>query len=74
MAEIVLRIRMTSGDHFDVTYEEPETAELTHVVEHAISTLADQAGVLRTKHGDRLVVLYGRGIAAVEVAPLGAVL
>jgi hypothetical protein len=30
--------------------------------------------VLRTQHGDRLVVLYGRGVAAIEVAPRGAVL
>jgi hypothetical protein len=29
--------------------------------------------VLRCKHGDRLVVLYGRGVAAIEVAPRGAV-
>jgi hypothetical protein len=30
--------------------------------------------VLRTRHGGRLMVLYGRGVAAVEVAPRGAVL
>ena len=74
MAEIVLRIRLTSGDHLDVTYDEPDTPELTQVIEHAISTLADDSGVLRTRHGDRLVVLYGRGTAALEVAPRGAVL
>jgi hypothetical protein len=43
-------------------------------VEHVISTLAQDSGVLRGKHGDRLIVLYGRGVAAVEVAPRGAVL
>lgn len=74
MAEIVLRIRLTSGDHLDVTYDEPDTPELTQVIEHAVSTLADDSGVLRTRHGDRLVVLYGRGIAALEVGPRGAVL
>jgi hypothetical protein len=74
MAEIVLRVRLTSGDHLDVTYDEPDTSEVTQVVEHAISTLADNSGVLRTRHGDRLMVLYGRGIAALEVGPLGAVL
>jgi hypothetical protein len=31
-------------------------------VEHVISTLAQDSGVLRTKHGDRLVVLCGRGV------------
>jgi len=29
--------------------------------------------VLRSRHGDRLMVLYGRGVAAVEVAPRGAI-
>jgi hypothetical protein len=70
----VLRIRLTSGDHLDVTYDEPDTPEAAQVIEHAISALADDSGVLRTRHGDRLVVLYGRGIAALEVAPRGAVL
>jgi hypothetical protein len=32
------------------------------------------SGVLRCRHGERLVVLYARGVAAVEVAPRGAVL
>jgi hypothetical protein len=74
MAEIVLRVRLTSDDHFDVTYDEPDTLELAQVIEDAVSTLADDSGVLRTRHGDRLVVLYGRGIAALEIAPRGAVL
>jgi hypothetical protein len=30
--------------------------------------------VLRTRHGGRLVALYGRGVAAVEVAPQGPIL
>jgi hypothetical protein len=29
--------------------------------------------VLRSRHGDRLVVLYGWGVAAIEVAPRGPV-
>jgi hypothetical protein len=44
------------------------------VIEQAVSTLADNAGMLRCRHGDRLMVLYARGVAAVEVAPRGAVL
>ena len=28
----------------------------------------------RRRHGDRLLILYGRGVAALEVAPRGAVL
>ena len=74
MAETVLRIRLLGGDRIDVTYDEPGTADAEEVVERVISTLADDSGVLRTRHGDRLVVLYGRGVAAVEVAPRGAVL
>jgi len=74
MAEIVLRVRLTGGDRMDVTYEEPDSVEVDEVIEHAISTLAQDSGVLCTKHGDRRVVLYGRGVVALEVAPRGAVL
>lgn len=74
MAEVVLRVRLTGGDRVDVTYEEPDTVEEEQVVEHVISLLADDAGVLRSKHGDRLVVLFARGVAGLEVAPRGAVL
>ena len=73
MAEIVLRVRLTGGDHTDVTYEEPDTVDVDEVIDHAISTLAQDTGVLRGRHGDRLV-LYRRGVVAVEAAPRGAVL
>jgi hypothetical protein len=73
MAEIVLRVRLVGGDRLDVKCEEPET-DPADIVEHCISTLAQDSGVLRSKHGDRLVILYGRGVAALEVAPRGAVL
>ncbi len=74
MAEIVLRVRLIGGERLDVTYEEADTADTDRLLDRVISTLADDAGVLRTRHGDRLVVLYGRGVAALEVAPRGAVL
>jgi hypothetical protein len=74
MAEVVLRVRLTSGDHIDVTYDEPDTAATDEVVEHVISNLTEDSGVLRSRHGDRLVALYGRGVAAIEVAPRGAIL
>ncbi len=73
MAEIVLRVRLVGGDRIDVTYDEPDTPE-AETVEYAVSTLAEDSGVLRTSHGGRLVVLYGRGVAALEVGPRGAVL
>jgi len=74
MTTIVLRVRMTGGDHMDVTYEEPDSVDPDELVEHVIAALAQGSGVLRSRHGDRLVVLYGRGVAALEVAPRGAIL
>jgi hypothetical protein len=74
MASIVLRVRLTSGDHLDVTYEEPAAADDDEVVAHAVAALAGEAGTLQCSHGDRLLVLYARGVAAIEIAPRGAVL
>jgi hypothetical protein len=71
---VVLRVRLTSGDHLDVMYEESDAVGDDEVIEHAVSTLADDAGMLRCRHGDRLMVLYARGVSVVEVAPRGAVL
>jgi hypothetical protein len=72
MAKIVLRVRLVGGDQLDVVYD--DTAAATDdIVEHIISTLAQDGGALRCKHGGRLIVLYGRGVATVEVAPRGAV-
>ena len=73
MAEIVLRVRLAGGTHLDVTYEQPGD-DTDEALEHIIATLAQASGVLRTTHGDRLLVLYGRGVEAFEVAPRGAVL
>jgi hypothetical protein len=74
MATVVLRVRLVGGDQIDVTYEGPESINEDQVVDHVVSTLAQDGGVIRTKHGNRLIVLYGRGVAAIEVAPRGAVL
>ena len=73
MAELVLRVRLLGGEHLDVTYDEPGD-KLDEAVDRIIATLAADNGVLRCRHGGRLVVLYGRGIATLEVAPRGAVL
>jgi hypothetical protein len=73
MTEIVLRVRLVSGEHLDVTYEE-DGGTPDEIVDRVVSALAEDNGVLRCRHGDRLIVLYGRGIATVEVAPRGAVL
>jgi hypothetical protein len=74
MATTVLRVRLVGGDRMDITYDKPDVSDEDELVEQVISTLAQDSGVLRTQHGDRLVVLYGRGVAAIEVAPRGAVL
>jgi hypothetical protein len=63
----------SGGDHMDVRYEESDTVNADEVVEHVVSTLAQDSGVLRARHGDRLILLYGRGVGAGEVAPRGAV-
>jgi hypothetical protein len=74
MAAIVLRVRLISGDNLDLTYEEPGAGSEDEVIDHVVATLAEDTGVLRCRHGDRLLVLYARGVSAVEVAPRGAVL
>jgi hypothetical protein len=74
MEPIVLRVRLVSGDSMDVTFQPREPSSEAEAVAHVVTTLAEGSGVLRCEHGDRLVVLYGRGVAAIEVAPRGAVL
>lgn len=74
MGEIVLRVRLVGGEHLDVNFAEPGAREEEQVVEHAIAALSEESGVLRCRHGDRLLVLFGRGVAAFEVSPRGAVL
>src|SRR4051812_49853632 len=74
MEGIVLRVRLISGDNMDVRYEVADANSEDEVIDQVVSTLAGGSGVLRCKHGGRLLVLYARGVAAVEVAPRGAVL
>jgi hypothetical protein len=74
MATTVLRVRLIGGDRMDITYDKPDLSDEDQVIQHVIATLSEESGALHGKHGDRLVVLYGRGVAAIEVAPRGAVL
>jgi hypothetical protein len=74
MEGLVLRVRLVSGDSMDVTYDDQSAGSEDEVIDHVISTLSKESGVLRCRHGGRLLVLYARGVAAVEVAPRGAVL
>jgi len=63
-----------TGDRLDVVYDDVEATDAGSVVDHVVRTLADDAGMIRVRHSDRTVVLYGRGVAAIEVEPRGAVL
>ena len=74
MEGLVLRVRLISGDSMDVTYDGHDGGSEDEVIDHVIATLAHDSGVLRCQHGGRLLVLYARGVATVEVAPRGAVL
>jgi hypothetical protein len=73
MAEIVLRVRLIGGEHLDVVYDDTGAAADT-IADRIISILAQDDGILRCRHGDRLIVLYSRGVATVEVAPRGPIL
>jgi hypothetical protein len=74
MADVVLRVRFTSGDYTDVRYEDPNGTDEDQVFEQAVATLASDLGALRCQHGDRLLVLLARGVASIELAPRGAIL
>ena len=74
MATIVLRVRLLSGEHTDLTYKDPKQVDEAALVEQAIEELRGESGVLRCRHGDRLVALYARGVASIEVSPRGAIL
>jgi hypothetical protein len=74
MAGVVLRVRFTSGDHTDVRYEDAELTDEDEIIEKIVSTLAADPGLLRCHRGDRLLVLFARGVASVEIAPRGAIL
>lgn len=73
MATIVLRVRLLSGEHTDLTYEDPKLVDEGEMVEQVIQVMSEDSGSLRCRHGDRLVVLYARGVASIEVSPRGAI-
>ena len=73
MATIVLRVRLVGGEHTDLTYEDPGQVDEGEMVEQVVEALREETGALRCRHGDRLVVLYARGVASIEVSPRGAI-
>ncbi len=74
MATIVLRVRLLGGEHTDLTYDDPDQDDEDDMVDQIVEVLREESGVLRCRHGDRLVALYSRGVASIEVSPRGAIL
>ncbi len=74
MASIVMRVRLTSGDHTDVTFTDDGARNEAEAIEAAVTALSSESGVLRCSHGDREIVLFARGVTSIEVAPRGAIL
>jgi hypothetical protein len=75
MATIELRARLVGGQqHTDLTYEDPDQVDENAVVDQVIEVLSSETGVLRCRHGGRLVALFARGVASIEVSPRGAIL
>ena len=74
MATIVLRVRLVGGDHTDLTYDDPDQDDEVQLLDRVVEELSRESAVLRCRHGDRLVALYSRGVASIEVSPRGAIL
>lgn len=74
MGIIVMRARLLGGEHADLTYEDPDQVDEDAIVNQIIEMLRADSGVLRCRHGERLVALYARGVATIEVSPRGAIL
>ena len=75
MATIVLRARLVGGQqHTDLTYEDPDQVDEGALVDQVIKVLSSDAGILRCRHGERLVALFARGVASIEISPRGAIL
>jgi hypothetical protein len=69
MATIAFSVYLVGGHRLDVTYDGPEHADAGRVIEHVVSTLSQDTGVVHCRHGGQRAVLFGRGVAAVEVGP-----
>ena len=74
MATIVLRVRLIGGEHTDLTYEDPDQDDESDMVDQVVEVLRAESGVLRCRHGERMVAVYSRGVASIEVSPRGAIL
>jgi hypothetical protein len=69
----VMRVRLLGGENTDVTYEDPGQDDELGLIDQIVEELREESGVLRCRHGDRLVAIFSRGVASIEVSPRGAV-
>src|SRR3954451_21418936 len=53
---------------------DPDRVDEGEMIERVIEVLCEASGVLRCRRGDRLVALYCRGMASVEVSPRAGML
>lgn len=74
MSNVVLRVKLVGSGQLDVVHDYAQIDDRTLLTEEAVSALTDPLAALRAGHGDRLMLLLGRGVGAVELAPRGAVL
>jgi hypothetical protein len=73
MATIVLRVRLLGGENTDLTYEDPDQDDELALIDQVVEKMSSDSGVLRCRHGDRLVAIFSRGVASIEVSPRGAI-
>jgi hypothetical protein len=73
MATIVLRVRLIGGEITDLTYEDPDQDDDGALIDQIVEEMRTDSGVLRCRHGDRLVAIFSRGVASIEISPRGAI-
>jgi hypothetical protein len=73
MATIVLRVRLLGGENTDLTYEDPDQDDEGALIDQVVEKMRTDSGVLHCRHGDRLVAIFSRGVASIEVSPRGAI-
>jgi hypothetical protein len=73
MATIVLRVRLLGGENTDLTYEDPDQDDEGALIDQVVEEMRTDSGVLRCRHGDRLVAVFSRGVASIEISPRGAI-
>jgi hypothetical protein len=69
MAGVVLRVRLTGGDHIDVTYDEPDTVETAFPGGLVSSGEVDRPRAATGGHEPRRTGWKGRSMVGLELTP-----